>query len=47
MTSDKEIDRIKSQLVDRFGEMPLELDNLFDVVKIEESWRRLWGSRRS
>ena len=34
MTSDKEIDRIKSQLVDRFGEMPLELDNLFDVVKI-------------
>ena len=34
MTSDKEIDRIKSQLVDRFGEMPLELDNLFYVVKI-------------
>ena len=34
MTNDKEIDRIKSQLVDRFGPMPEEVDNLFDVVKI-------------
>ena len=34
MTSDKEIDRIKAQLVDRFGPMPEEVDNLFDVVKI-------------
>ena len=34
MTSDKEIDRIKSQLEDRFGDMPSEVDNLFDIVKI-------------
>ncbi len=34
MSSDKEIDRIKAQLVDRFGEMPSDVDNLFDVVKI-------------
>lgn len=34
LTSDKEIDRIKSQLEDRFGDMPQEALNLFDVVKI-------------
>ena len=34
MTSDKEIERVKSQLEDRFGEMPVESDNLFYVVKI-------------
>lgn len=40
MTSDKEIDRVKSQLEDRFGEMPQDADNLFYVVKI----RNLGGS---
>ena len=34
MTSDKEIDRIKVQLKDRFGDLPPDVDNLFDVVKI-------------
>ncbi len=34
MTGDKEIDRAKAQLEDRFGEMPQEADNLFHVVKI-------------
>lgn len=34
MTGDKDIDRAKAQLEDRFGEMPQEADNLFHVVKI-------------
>lgn len=34
LSSDKEIDRIKSQLEDRFGTMPEEIENLFNVVKI-------------
>ena len=40
MKSEKEIDRFHSQLADRFGETPLEVDNLFNVVKI----RNLGGS---
>ncbi|MCR5351001.1 MAG: transcription-repair coupling factor [Bacteroidales bacterium] len=34
MSSDKEIDRFAAQLGDRFGTLPKELDNLFEVVKI-------------
>ncbi len=34
MSSDKEIDRYASQLADRFGALPPELDNLFEVVKV-------------
>ena len=34
MSSDKEIDRLSSQIKDRFGEMPAEVENLFKVVKI-------------
>ncbi|MCR4825277.1 MAG: transcription-repair coupling factor, partial [Bacteroidales bacterium] len=34
MSSDKEIDRFASQLADRFGALPTELGNLFEVVKI-------------
>ena len=40
MKSEKEIDRFHSQLADRFGETPSEVDNLFNVVKI----RNLGGS---
>jgi len=40
MTSDKEIDNYKHQLSDRFGNFPLELENLFMVLKI-----RNWGER--
>ncbi len=40
MKSEKEIDRFHSQLADRFGETPPEVDNLFNVVKI----RNLGGS---
>lgn len=34
MSSDKEIDRLAGQLSDRFGVMPIEVENLFKVVKI-------------
>ena len=34
MSSDKEIDRFASQLADRFGALPDEVVNLFEVVKI-------------
>ncbi len=34
LSSDKEIDKAKARLEDRFGHMPEETDNLFDVVKI-------------
>ncbi len=34
MSTDKEIDRYAAQLADRFGALPPELDNLFEVVKI-------------
>ena len=40
MNSEKEIDRFHTQLADRFGETPAEVDNLFNVVKI----RNLGGS---
>lgn len=34
MTSEKELDRLRMQLEDRFGPVPQEAANLFDVVKI-------------
>ena len=34
MSSDKEIDRYAAQLADRFGTLPAEVANLFEVVKI-------------
>jgi transcription-repair coupling factor (superfamily II helicase) len=34
MSSDKEIDRYASQLADRFGTLPPEVGNLFEVVKL-------------
>ncbi len=34
LTDDREIDRLGRQLEDRFGPVPLEVKNLFDVVKI-------------
>ena len=34
MVSDKEIDRYAKQIEDRFGKLPLELVNLFNVLKI-------------
>lgn len=34
LSGDKEIDRVKAQLADRFGPMPEEVENLFNVVKV-------------
>ena len=41
LSSDKEIDRTRERLTDRFGEMPEEVQNLFDVVKIRNLGGRL------
>ena len=41
MRSDKEIDRAKTELADRFGELPEEAGNLFNVVKIRNLGSRL------
>ena len=41
LSSEKEIDRTKDRLTDRFGEMPEEVQNLFDVVKIRNLGGRL------
>ena len=34
LSNDKDIDRTKESLKDRFGDIPIEIENLFDVVKI-------------
>ncbi|MBQ8060471.1 MAG: transcription-repair coupling factor [Bacteroidales bacterium] len=34
LSNDKDIDTARERLSDRFGEMPAEVENLFDVVKI-------------
>ena len=34
LSNDKDIDRTKESLKDRFGDIPIETENLFDVVKI-------------
>ena len=34
LPNDKDIDRARERLTDRFGQMPPEVDNLFNVVKI-------------
>lgn len=37
MNSDKDIDRLQSQISDRYGKIPEELENLFEVVKIRNA----------
>ena len=41
MTSDKDIDRLSRQLVDRFGPLPDEVKNLFGIVKIRNLGAKL------
>ncbi len=36
LTSDKELDRMRTRLEDRFGKMPDELVRLFDIVRIRQ-----------
>ena len=41
LTSDKEMDMMKSKLADRFGNLPDELLRLFDIVKIRQLGQKL------
>ncbi|MGM9752432.1 MAG: transcription-repair coupling factor, partial [Candidatus Cryptobacteroides sp.] len=41
MVGEKEIDRLYSQLQDRFGQCPQEVDNLFNIVKIRNLGEKL------
>ena len=41
LRTDKEIERFKSQLQDRFGHFGEEIDNLFEVVKLRNAGARL------
>ena len=41
MLNDKEIDRARAELSDRFGELPEEAGNLFNVVKIRNLGSKL------
>ena len=39
--SDKELERMRAQITDRFGKLPPELENLFHVVRIRNLGARL------
>ena len=41
MRSEKEVDRMRVQIEDRFGKFPPELENLFQVVKVRNLGARL------
>ena len=41
LDSDKETEKLKSSLTDRFGKMPEELERLFDIVKIRRIGQKL------
>ena len=41
LRTDKETDKLKSQLEDRFGPMPQEAENIFDVVRIRNAGEKL------
>ena len=41
LSNDKDIDRARESLKDRFGELPREAENLFDVVKIRNLGEKL------
>ena len=41
LTSEKEIEQMKTRLVDRFGQLPDELSRLFDIVRIRQLGQKL------
>ena len=41
LSSDKELENMKSKLTDRFGKMPVELERLFDIVRIRQLGKKL------
>ena len=41
LVSDKELESMRSRLTDRFGPMPIELERLFDIVRIRQLGKKL------
>jgi transcription-repair coupling factor (superfamily II helicase) len=41
LSSDKELESMKSRLTDRFGKLPVELERLFDIVRIRQLGKKL------
>ena len=41
LSSDKELENMKKRLTDRFGKMPVELERLFDIVRIRQLGKKL------
>ena len=41
LSSDKELENMKTRLTDRFGKMPVELERLFDIVRIRQIGKKL------
>ena len=41
LSSDKELENMKNRLIDRFGKLPVELERLFDIVRIRQLGKKL------
>ena len=41
LSSDKELENMKIRLTDRFGKLPVELERLFDIVRIRQLGKKL------
>ena len=41
LTSEKDLSNMKNRLTDRFGKMPVELERLFDIVRIRQLGQKL------
>ena len=41
LSSDKELEKMKTRMADRFGKIPVELERLFDIVRIRQLGKEL------
>ena len=41
LSSDKELEKMKTRMTDRFGKIPVELERLFDIVRIRQLGKQL------
>lgn len=41
LSSDKELEKMKTRMTDRFGKIPVELERLFDIVRIRQLGKEL------
>ena len=41
LSSDKELEKMKTRMTDRFGKIPVELERLFDIVRIRQLGKKL------